>query len=68
MSINTLLSIDKFILAVYYTKAKCFQYSIIDEHGTVSNVDGYFLYFRSSRKVRSKIQLKLLLVKVKKNV
>ena len=37
-----ILSINKFILAVYYTKAKCFQYSIIDDYGTVLEADGIF--------------------------
>ena len=42
MSIKTILCINKFILAVYYTNAKCFQYSIIDEYGTVFNTDDIF--------------------------
>lgn len=34
MSIIKLFSINKYILAVYYTSAECFKYSIIDDYGT----------------------------------
>ena len=35
MSIIKLLSIREFILAIYYTSSEYYQYSIIDDYGTV---------------------------------
>ena len=35
MNIIKILSIGKFILAIYYTKSKCYRYSIIDDYGIV---------------------------------
>ena len=35
MNIIKILSIGKFILAVYYTKSDCYKYSIIDDYGRV---------------------------------
>ncbi len=42
MNIIKILSIGKFILAVYYTKSDCYKYSIIDEYGTVLETDDIF--------------------------
>ena len=42
MNIIKILSIGKFILAVYYTKSDCYQYSIIDDYGTVLETDDIF--------------------------
>ncbi len=42
MKIIKILSIGKFILAVYYTKSDCYQYSIIDDYGTVLEPDDIF--------------------------
>ena len=39
MSILKILSIGKFTLAVYYTSSDCYQYSIIDDYGTVLEHD-----------------------------
>ncbi len=35
MHIIKLVSIGKFILAIYYTSSDCYKYSIIDDYGTV---------------------------------
>ena len=42
MSIIKLISIGKFILAIYYTKSDCYKYSIIDEGGVVLESDDIF--------------------------
>ena len=42
MSIIKILSIGKFILAVFYTSSDCYQYSIIDEGGVVLEPDDIF--------------------------
>ena len=42
MSIITLIIINKYILAVYYTSAKCYKYSIIDNYGIVYEPDNIF--------------------------
>ena len=42
MSIIKLVSIGEFILAIYYTPAEYYQYSIIDEYGTVLEADDIF--------------------------
>ena len=39
MKLIKILSIGKFILAVYYTSSDCYQYSIIDDYGTVLEPD-----------------------------
>ena len=39
MNIIKILSIEKFILTIYYTKSKCYKYSIIDDYGTVLEHD-----------------------------
>ncbi len=39
MSIIKILSLGKFTLAVYYTSSDCYQYSIIDDYGTVLEAD-----------------------------
>lgn len=42
MNIIKLVSIREFILAVYYTPAEYYQYSIIDNYGTVLEADDIF--------------------------
>ncbi len=42
MNIIKILSIGKFILAVYYTKSDCYKYSIIDDYGTVFEPNDIF--------------------------
>ncbi|MBE9045549.1 hypothetical protein IQ255_14245 [Pleurocapsales cyanobacterium LEGE 10410] len=42
MSIITLIIINKYILAVYYTSAKCYKYSIIDDYGIIYEPDNIF--------------------------
>ena len=42
MSIIKLVSINQYILAVYYTSAECYKYSIIDDYGTVYEPDDIF--------------------------
>ena len=42
MSIIKLISINNYILAVYYTSAKCYKYSIIDDYGIVYEPDNIF--------------------------
>ncbi len=39
MSIIKIIGINKFTLAVYYTKSDCYKYSIIDDYGTVLEQD-----------------------------
>ncbi|MDJ0595914.1 MAG: hypothetical protein QNJ72_39020 [Pleurocapsa sp. MO_226.B13] len=43
MSIIKIVSIDQYILAVYYTSYDCYKYSIIDDYGTVYEPDDIFL-------------------------
>ena len=42
MSIIKLISINQYTLAIYYTSADCYKYSIIDEYGTVYEPDDIF--------------------------
>ena len=42
MSIIKLVSINQYILAIYYTSADCYKYSIIDEYGVVLEPDDIF--------------------------
>ena len=42
MNIIKLVSIGKFILAIYYTPAEYYQYSIIDNYGTVLEANDIF--------------------------
>ena len=42
MSIIKLISINQYILAIFYTSADCYKYSIIDEYGTVYEPDDIF--------------------------
>ena len=42
MSIIKIVSIDQYILAVYYTSYDCYKYSIIDDYGTVYEPDDIF--------------------------
>ena len=42
MSIIKILSINKFTLAIYYNSSDCYQYSIIDDYGTVLEPDDIF--------------------------
>ncbi|ELS03460.1 hypothetical protein Xen7305DRAFT_00031840 [Xenococcus sp. PCC 7305] len=39
MKIIKILSIRKFTLAIFYTKSNCYQYSVIDDYGTVLEHD-----------------------------
>ena len=39
MNIIKILSLGKFILTIYYTKSKCYKYSIIDDYGIVLEHD-----------------------------
>ncbi|ELS04020.1 hypothetical protein Xen7305DRAFT_00037480 [Xenococcus sp. PCC 7305] len=45
MNIIKILSIEKFILAVYYTPPGSFKYSIVDKHGVV--FEPYEIYYSS---------------------
>lgn len=42
MSIIKLISIDRYILAVYYTSYDCYKYCIIDDDGMVYELDDIF--------------------------
>ena len=42
MKIIKIISINQYILAVYYTSAECFKYAIIDDYGTVYEPDDIF--------------------------
>lgn len=42
MSIIKLISINQYILAVFYTSSDCYKYSIIDEYGVVLEPDEIF--------------------------
>ena len=42
MSIIKILNIGKFTLAVFYTSSEYYQYSIIDDYGTVFEPDDIF--------------------------
>ena len=42
MKIIKTISIEQYILTVYYTSSDCFQYSIIDDYGTVYEPDDIF--------------------------
>ncbi len=42
MSIIKIVSIDQYILAVYYTSYDCYKYSIIDDYGVVYEPDDIF--------------------------
>ena len=42
MSIIKVISINQYILTVYYTSADCYKYSIIDDYGTVYEPDDIF--------------------------
>ena len=42
MSIIKILNIGKFTLAVYYTSSEYYQYSIIDDYGTVLEANDIF--------------------------
>ena len=42
MSIIKLVSINQYILAVFYTSFDCYKYSIIDDYGTVYEPDDIF--------------------------
>ncbi len=42
VSIIKLVSIREFILAIYYTPAEYYQYSIIDDYGVVLETDDIF--------------------------
>ncbi|MDJ0596465.1 MAG: hypothetical protein QNJ72_41940 [Pleurocapsa sp. MO_226.B13] len=43
MSIIKIISINQYILAIYYTSYDCYKYSIIDDYGTVYEPDDIFL-------------------------
>lgn len=42
MKIIKIISINKYTLTIYYTSANCFQYTIIDDYGTVYEPDDIF--------------------------
>ena len=42
MKIISMLSINRYILAVYYTSYDCYKYSIIDDDGMVYELDDIF--------------------------
>ncbi len=42
MSIIKIISINQYILTVYYTYSDCYKYSIIDDDGTVYEPDDIF--------------------------
>ena len=42
MSIIKIISIKQYTLAIYYTSADCYKYSIIDDYGTVYEPDDIF--------------------------
>ncbi|MEO1691974.1 MAG: hypothetical protein AAFR63_10660 [Cyanobacteria bacterium J06631_6] len=42
MRIINVLSINRYILAVYYTAYDCYKYSVIDDYGTVYEPDDIF--------------------------
>ena len=42
MSIIKIISINQYTLAVYYTSADCYKYSIIDDYGIVLDPDEIF--------------------------
>lgn len=42
MSIIKIISINQYTLTVYYTSSDCYQYSIIDEKGVVTEPDDIF--------------------------
>jgi hypothetical protein len=44
MNIIKIISINQYILAIYYTSADCYKYSIIDEYGVVLEPDEIFFY------------------------
>ena len=42
MKIIKIIGINKYTLAVYYTSAECYKYTIIDDYGTVYEPDDIF--------------------------
>jgi hypothetical protein len=42
MSIIKLVGINQYTLAIYYTSADCYKYTIIDDYGTVYEPDDIF--------------------------
>jgi len=42
MSIIQVISINQYTLAIYYTSADCYKYSIIDDYGMVYELDDIF--------------------------
>ena len=42
MKIIKTISIEQYILTVYYTSAECYKYSIIDDYGIVYEPDDIF--------------------------
>jgi hypothetical protein len=42
MSIIKIISINQYTLAIYYTSADCYKYTIIDDYGTVYEPDDIF--------------------------
>jgi hypothetical protein len=58
MSIITIISVKKYILAVYYTSSDCYKYSIIDDYGTVyDNNDIFYTSQAAEREGRKTIDL-----------
>ena len=42
MSIIKIIVINQYTLAIYYTSAECYKYSIIDDYGVVYEPDDLF--------------------------
>jgi len=50
MSIIKLISINQYILAIFYTSSDCYQYSIIDAQGVVAEADDIFYSTEAAEK------------------
>ena len=58
MNLIKLVSIGEFILAVYHTSAEYYQFSIIDDYGTVYEPDDIFWSFNDAEEeARATIEL-----------
>ena len=50
MSIIKLISINQYTLAIFYTSADCYKYSIIDDYGTVYEPDDIFYTWEAAER------------------
>ena len=50
MSIIKLVSINQYILAVFYTSYDCYKYSIVDDYGTVYEPDDIFYTWEAAER------------------